>query len=218
MLILDVDLAIHLAASGIQCGMIIPLLFEKSVWTVVAMLAIMWTGAAFVLLDASLPEERLKAISRQANSSVILSSKEKEDLGKRIVPRVFVVDVFSLKSLCDSASDPAEFRSSDPFRPMYVAYTSGSTVRCSARFIHFDCRGSVYSQRCPQALRYNFGLVIGNLHIITGNTERCYSHSQQPCVGVGSSTKTFETHKQIPGIRLLFLQLRCFNLQHFRDT
>lgn len=54
------QLAKQLKSHGVGQGMLIPLCFEKSAWTVVAIIAVISTGAAFVLLDASQPETRLR--------------------------------------------------------------------------------------------------------------------------------------------------------------
>ena len=43
-------------------------------WTVVARSAVIKAGGAFVLMDVSRPNERLRMIARQANSLVLLSS------------------------------------------------------------------------------------------------------------------------------------------------
>lgn len=119
-------LARSLIDFGVCPGTFVPLLFEKSMWTIVAMLAIMKTGAAFVLLDASLPQDRLRGISRQTGANVIVSSKENESLGARMASRVVVVDSQTSKAFCDTKLD-RELPLPDPSLPMYVAFTSGST-------------------------------------------------------------------------------------------
>lgn len=50
-------LAAHLAGLGLGLGSVdvVPLCFEKSMWTAVAVLGVVKTGAAFVLLDGSYP-------------------------------------------------------------------------------------------------------------------------------------------------------------------
>ena len=52
---------------GVRPPTIVPLCFEKSMWTTVAMLGVMKTGATFVLFDSSHPDDRLQVIYRQAN-------------------------------------------------------------------------------------------------------------------------------------------------------
>lgn len=47
--------AVHLASCGVGPEMFVPLCFEKSCWTVMALLGVLKAGAAFVLLDPSQP-------------------------------------------------------------------------------------------------------------------------------------------------------------------
>ncbi|KAJ5642799.1 acetyl-CoA synthetase-like protein [Penicillium lividum] len=55
-------LAAHLAERGVGPEIFVPLCFEKSRWTTVAMLGVMKAGGAFVLLDLSYPPVRLRGI------------------------------------------------------------------------------------------------------------------------------------------------------------
>ncbi|KAK1912701.1 hypothetical protein P3342_004637 [Pyrenophora teres f. teres] len=59
---LSSKLAGHLVQLGVKPEDVVPLCFEKSMWTVVAMLAVLKAGGAFLLLDPSLPKERLKSM------------------------------------------------------------------------------------------------------------------------------------------------------------
>ncbi|KAE8155605.1 acetyl-CoA synthetase-like protein [Aspergillus tamarii] len=71
---LSSGLAAHLAGLGVGPEVFVPVCFEKSRWTAVAMLGVMKAGGAFVLLDPSHPRARLKGICRQVSASVILTS------------------------------------------------------------------------------------------------------------------------------------------------
>lgn len=61
---MSTGLANRLIDLGVRPGSMVPLCFEKSLWTTVAMLGVMKAGAAFVLVDASLPEPRLQSITQ----------------------------------------------------------------------------------------------------------------------------------------------------------
>lgn len=61
---------------GVRPDRIMPLCFEKSKWTPVTMLAVMKAGGASVAVDPSRPEERLRAIVRQVEPALVLSSSE----------------------------------------------------------------------------------------------------------------------------------------------
>ncbi|GKT87877.1 peptide synthetase [Colletotrichum tofieldiae] len=76
---------------GVGPGMVLPLCFEKSMWTVVAFLATLEAGAGFMLLDPALPEARLQLIVSQVNFSVLLSSPATHALGCRLSDITFSV-------------------------------------------------------------------------------------------------------------------------------
>ncbi|KAE8868654.1 hypothetical protein PTNB29_02565 [Pyrenophora teres f. teres] len=65
---LSSKLAGHLVQLGVKAEDVVPLCFEKSMWTVVAMLAVLKAGGAFLLLDPSLPTERLAVMCRKLGS------------------------------------------------------------------------------------------------------------------------------------------------------
>ncbi|KAH8681869.1 hypothetical protein BX600DRAFT_505511 [Xylariales sp. PMI_506] len=73
-------LAIHLQELGVGPEVIVPLCFEKSMWTTVAMLAVMKAGGAFVLLGHSISDQELQDIVLQVNAKLILSSSLKKSL------------------------------------------------------------------------------------------------------------------------------------------
>ncbi|KAG7151282.1 Nonribosomal peptide synthetase 6 like protein [Verticillium longisporum] len=72
---LSTRLAKHLVARGAQVGGIIPLCFEKSRWTIVALLAVMKAGSAFALTDPSQPEARLRTIVEQTDAKLLITSQ-----------------------------------------------------------------------------------------------------------------------------------------------
>ena len=81
---LSMRLASQLSYAGAHRGMIVPLLFEKSIWAVVTAVAVMKTGAAFVLLDINQPDGRLKDIVAQAKSKLLVTSAAQEARGKHV--------------------------------------------------------------------------------------------------------------------------------------
>ncbi|KAJ5020482.1 nonribosomal peptide synthetase-like protein [Bipolaris maydis] len=72
---------------------IIPVLFEKSRWTSVAVLAIMKSGACFALLDPAQPEGRLRAVVQQVNAKIFLSSKAQSTLAARVAPAATIIPI-----------------------------------------------------------------------------------------------------------------------------
>lgn len=124
---LSSQLSLHLRLLGAKTGVIIPLCFEKSMWAVVALLAVMKSGAAFSLTDPSQPEARLQTIVQQTSANIVITSSLQSQLGARIAPLAVVVAVS--RALFDSglhlSSEPLPVVSSSSL--MYVIFTSGST-------------------------------------------------------------------------------------------
>ncbi|KAJ9303269.1 hypothetical protein DTO271G3_643 [Paecilomyces variotii] len=104
-------------------GIAIPLCFEKSMWTVVAALGVMKTGSAFTLMDASQPEQRLRTITSQVNSNLVICSTSNRDLAARLAKCVIVVDHSAMLHWPLSCL-PSR---AQPDSPLYIVFTSGST-------------------------------------------------------------------------------------------
>lgn len=118
-------LARQLAKSGVGPGLLVPLCFEKSMWTTVAMLGVLKAGAGFVLLDPSLPEQRLQVIVQQVKAKLILCSVSNRALSSRLVVNVIAIHRQSLTDL-----DVQENQALPPISPssvMCLNFTSGST-------------------------------------------------------------------------------------------
>ncbi|KAH8691335.1 putative nonribosomal peptide synthase [Talaromyces proteolyticus] len=118
----------HLTHAGIGSGNIVPLCFEKSVWTPVAIWSVIKTGAAFVLLDENLPEDRLRQVAQiiGPNGFLALASSSQKHRAKLITSQVIVVDSEYLESVDIPSKrkvDP-RIQSSDL---IYIVFTSGST-------------------------------------------------------------------------------------------
>ncbi|KAF4463820.1 non-ribosomal peptide synthetase [Fusarium albosuccineum] len=118
-----------LSVDGINCqslkSKLIPLHFEKSKWTSVVMLGVLKAGGAFVLLDSSLPEQRLKTIVDQVGPDMVVSSVSNGKRASRLCPRVVEIG----PKLCTDtdASVSLLAQTSTPSSPMYSIFTSGST-------------------------------------------------------------------------------------------
>jgi amino acid adenylation domain-containing protein len=111
---------------------IIPLLFEKSRWTIVAVLAIMKAGACFALLDPAQPEGRLRSITQQINASLFICAKSQSTLAARIAPSATVIPISESKfnQMYSPYADQQPKTSLPKVFPaarMYVQFTSGST-------------------------------------------------------------------------------------------
>ncbi|KJZ72707.1 hypothetical protein HIM_07899 [Hirsutella minnesotensis 3608] len=122
------DFAIRLQALGVRSSEYVMVVTERSLWAVVAMLAIMKAGAAFVMVDPATPSARMQQIKDDSMSRIMVTSiKEKtraQDLG---LPGV-VIPTWSDASL-QLVDWPYENPSVSPDDAVYAVFTSGSTGR-----------------------------------------------------------------------------------------
>lgn len=123
------QLARQILQRNVKAGSRIPLCFEKSMWTVVAVLAVMKAGTTFSLTDPSQPVARLQTIVEQTGADLIITSVAQSELGKEIFRERGQVLAIS-RDYFDSikASQPNTALPQVPAEsPMYVIFTSGST-------------------------------------------------------------------------------------------
>ncbi|GLI81820.1 NRPS [Penicillium ochrochloron] len=112
---------------GVGPETIVPLLFEKSKWTVVAVLGVLKAGAAFVLLETSHPIERLKSICHDIGACIILTSALCKEIGSNLADITMSVPCDVERKLpCGDGKMKPCIRA-QPRNAAYVAYTSGST-------------------------------------------------------------------------------------------
>ncbi|KAF4509152.1 hypothetical protein G6O67_005445 [Ophiocordyceps sinensis] len=115
----------RLVELGVKPNVLVPLCFEKSMWTPVAMLGVLKAGGGFVLLDASLPQQRLQNMVGQLDAGFIVSSPTTLSLSSGLSPAVLQLDPKSM-NLLDDAPRPAPVQPA-PTDAMFAVFTSGST-------------------------------------------------------------------------------------------
>ncbi|KAI1214331.1 acetyl-CoA synthetase-like protein [Annulohypoxylon truncatum] len=118
-------LAQHLAALGVGPEVFVPLCFEKSRWTTVAMLGVTKAGGAFVLLDPSHPEARLQRICQLVSAKLIVSSAQCAKLAANLVATV--VEVRDGDTVWLAGEGLWTSSSAVPENALYAIFTSGST-------------------------------------------------------------------------------------------
>jgi len=121
-------LAKHLIALGVGPGIYIPLCFEKSTWAVVAILGVLEAGGAFVPLEPSHPESRIKYIIDNVGARLVLCSERYcEKFGDMLGVDTFVVDdSFLRRPQPNAPSGPAVMKPT-PSNAAYLIFTSGTT-------------------------------------------------------------------------------------------
>ncbi|KAL9593659.1 MAG: hypothetical protein Q9219_007450 [cf. Caloplaca sp. 3 TL-2023] len=138
---LSLQLAYRLRTLSVGPESMVPLLFEKSLWTVVAMIAVVKAGGAFVPLDPSHPKERLKVIIQEIGSTLLVCSEKFADLFLDIFREVVVVGPSLLSHVTLIHSTLPEIHSKSR---LYVFFTSGSTGRPKGCIVdHLACCSSM---------------------------------------------------------------------------
>ncbi|KAF1935488.1 hypothetical protein EJ02DRAFT_439207 [Clathrospora elynae] len=118
-------LAGHLVELGIKPEDIVPLCFEKSIWTIVAMLAVLKAGGAFVPLNPEYPQSRRDEILHQTNAKVVMTSAQYSNLSRSSERTVVTTSQASIDQLASGTGKILPIP--DPSNAAYVIFTSGST-------------------------------------------------------------------------------------------
>ena len=117
-----------LQQAGVQPDTFVPICFEKSKWTIIAVLATMKIGATFVLMDPTLPLARLQSMVTQTQATVMLASEIQRELAPLIIGNGthMIIDVGTFDS-AGSLQFPTYLPIVASSTLMYLIFTSGST-------------------------------------------------------------------------------------------
>ncbi len=120
-------LAHRLIGKGVKREAAVAILMERSVDMVVATLAVLKAGGAYLPLHPAYPLERMQLIMKEAGASVLLLDRAiasgERAANRGLIHEVIIVDDPSLAAEDDGGPD-VEI---DPDQLAYVMYTSGST-------------------------------------------------------------------------------------------
>ncbi|MFF7334046.1 non-ribosomal peptide synthase/polyketide synthase [Streptomyces sp. NPDC008150] len=128
-------LARLLLARGAGPEHVVALGLPRSLDTVVALFAVLRTGAAYLPLELDHPDDRLATMLDDARPTLLLSTgavAARLDAAVPGTPRVLLDDPATAEALAASADGPLDAAERPPFsleHPAYVIYTSGSTGR-----------------------------------------------------------------------------------------
>jgi amino acid adenylation domain-containing protein len=117
-------LAHRLLSLGVKPKQYVPLCFDKSGWTIVAILAVLKAGAAFVPLDFEAPVLRLRELVGDVQADLLLCAPQYESLCQSIPCSTLVVD---RKMTAQHHSHVSNLPRVQSDFPAYAFYTSGST-------------------------------------------------------------------------------------------
>ncbi|KAE8347156.1 hypothetical protein BDV24DRAFT_147245 [Aspergillus arachidicola] len=120
-------LAAELMVLGVGPDQFVPVLFEKSKWTPVALLAVLRAGGAFVMLDPSHPKERLRDICDQAQASLIVCSDSLQTHSLQLITNVVTMGYEKAAVWSKLEDVPVPKSAVQPHHAVYAVFTSGST-------------------------------------------------------------------------------------------
>ena len=118
-------LAHVLAAHGVGPGQYVALLLERSAEAIVAMLAVLKTGAAYLAIDPGVPESRIDFVLTDAAPMAAISNTDWADrLDGHDVP---VIDVSDIDAPAVDTRPSTALAAPAPEDVAYLIYTSGTT-------------------------------------------------------------------------------------------
>ena len=226
---LSADLAARLLhdASGLV-GDFVPILMEKSKWVAVAMVAVIRTGAAFVLLEPAHPMSRLHGICQRLNAKWIIASSAQGSTARNLICNV----IFAEDTLHEGVQPLFPLATgARPNDPLYVVFTSGSTgqpkgvivengsfvtsvlstrqslgIGATSRALQFASHAfdaSIYEYLAP--LLSGGCVCIPSEQERTGNLPGVFTHYNINWAMITPSAATLITPQDVPGLHILVL-------------
>jgi amino acid adenylation domain-containing protein len=125
------QLSRHLITLGVKPNTYVPFCFEKSKWSIVAILSILKAGGCCVPLDPTYPKSRLEYIFNLVDATIVLTSTKNVDSVQHMVAYPLIVDqtYFTANS---KYSDESPITYVQPNDAAYIIFTSGSTGKPKA--------------------------------------------------------------------------------------
>ena len=156
-------LARHLRSIGIQLEDRIAVFMDGSAELVIALLAILKSGGAYVALDLDYPADRINFIMADTKTRFLITQEDlKKNLSEELSVKVLCIDQGWPEIEQSSSSDLKVPLSSDNLA--YIAYTSGSTgypkgAAISHRAVVRLVRGNNYARFGPHEIFLQFAPV-----------------------------------------------------------
>ena len=112
---------------GIVPEVLVPVCFEKSKWAVVAILAVLKAGGAWIPLDPTHPIHRMKEVVQMSRATIIVSSAKQAKNMAKLCDRVVEPEAYISSRAHSVPRDNLGFNRGNSKHTAYVLFTSGST-------------------------------------------------------------------------------------------
>lgn len=226
------QLASHLIRLGVKSETIVPFCYEKSVWSIIAMLGIIKAGGVFLPLDPSHPLSRRQALIDETSAQYMIVSPTTAQECKGMTKN----NIELSPKFFSKAKRSSRARKFKPIKPrpgsaMYILFTSGSTGKPKGVIIEHKAISSFLVKLCEvvhfngnsrilQFSSYGFDasifeifaiLISGGTVCVPTETERMQHTStfiEQAKINTAILTPTFVktlSPESVPSLKTLFL-------------
>lgn len=151
--VFSAKLARRLVQLGVEPESFVPSCFEKTRWSIVAMLAILRAGGAFLNIDPSQPQTRIKHMITKVNGKTIVCSPAQYELCRQMGDEYSVVPVDLEELQTVNVPESLPLPQVDPDSAAYVIFTSGSTGEPKGTIIE-------HGQYCSGAVTHGPGMLM----------------------------------------------------------
>jgi len=122
------QLANYLQTSGIGVGDFVAIYLDRSIKPIISIIAILKSGATYIPIDPSYPEERIKYILDHTGASLVISESGLADANNsKINCPVFILDDLAILNQYSSARLSDKRITAIPNDLAYILFTSGTT-------------------------------------------------------------------------------------------
>ena len=120
-------LAHRLIAAGARPNELVGLFVDRSIDTVVGILAILKAGAGYLPLDPAYPEDRLAYMLEDSGARMVVTTSDLADVSPPNTPPMLILDTTEERAALAAQPSTAPQIDVSPDSLAYVIYTSGST-------------------------------------------------------------------------------------------